>query len=322
MKKLMKLTTLATFLVASAAQAGTLNFTMGSTSGSTYAIGVHVGEAMKKEGDYNINVKSGGALGNVILIGRGRADFGHSSSGLAFAAENGTEPFKEPIPNIRGLAKVMESTFQMMMLANMPVNSLAEVKEKKYPLKIAVGSRGQELELLSRRILEVNGITYDDIESWGGRVEFVDINDASSLIRDGHLEAVTMLSGLPFGPIVEINSAREMKFVSLSGETVSNLVAAYGYTPAVVPGGTYDGIDTPAKTVAGGVVLLTNDAVSDVDAYRMTKALCSDEGRENLASLSNSIKTYLVSAEACAAGVGVPLHPGAEKYFREIGALQ
>ncbi|WP_319518505.1 TAXI family TRAP transporter solute-binding subunit [uncultured Martelella sp.] len=306
----------------SAAATETLNFTMGSISGSMYAIGVQVGEELKKEDDINVNVKSGGAVGNVILVSRDKAQFGHSSSGMAFAARQGMEPFDEPMDNVYGLAKVMESTFQLVLLESVPVNSLAELKEEQYPLRLAVGPKGRELELLSRRVLEANGITYDDIRDWGGRVEFVSISDANSLIRDGHLDGVTMLSGLPYAAIVEINAAREMKLLSLSDETIDVLGDKYGYIASKIPAGTYEGIDTPTSTVAGGVILLTNDAVSEETAYEMTKALCSDAARKRLASLSNSIKTYLVSAKACASGVGIPLHPGAEKFFREVSATE
>jgi len=304
------------------ATAQSLNFTMGSSSASMYAIGVQVAEELRKARNLNVNVKSGGALGNVILIDRNKAQFGHSSSGLAFAASQGMEPFKKKLDNIRGLAKIMESSFQLLLLNNVPINSLAELKEKRYPIRLAVGAKGQELELLSRRILEANGITYDDVKSWGGRVEFVDIGDANSLIRDGHLDGVTMLSGLPNASIIEINAAREMKLVSLSDQTISTLVDKFGYVPAVIAGGIYKGIDNDTRTVAGGVVLLTNSTMSDELAYELTKAICSDQARARLATMSGSIKIYLTSEKACATGVGIALHTGAEKYFRETGAIK
>ncbi|MTI17654.1 TAXI family TRAP transporter solute-binding subunit [Rhodobacteraceae bacterium RKSG542] len=299
--------------------AETLNFTMGSISGSVYAIGVQVGEELKKEGDYNVNVKAGGAMGNAIQVGSNKAQFGHTSTGLGFAALNGAEPFKKPSTELRAVGTVMESSFQFMSLKDVPVSSLAELKEKKYPLKLAVGPRGRENELLTRRVLEENGISYEDIQDWGGRVEFVAISDANSLIRDGHLEAVTMLSGLPYAPLTEINSARPMKMLEISGKTIGALSEKYGYVPTEIPSGTYAGIDAAVPSVAGGVVLVTNTKVSDETAYRMAKAVCSDEGRQRLSALSGSIKSYLTSAQACASGTGVPLHDGAKKYFDEIG---
>lgn len=131
-----------------------------------------------------------------------------------------------------------------------------------------------------------------------------------------------MLSGLPNASIIEINAAREMKLMSLSDQTISTLVDKFGYVPAVIAGGTYKGIDNETRTVAGGVVLLTNSAVSDDLAYELTKAICSDQARARLATMSGSIKLYLTSAKACATGVGIALHAGAEKYFRETGAIK
>lgn len=313
----------AALLIGSNASANeTLDFSMGSISGSTYAIGVQVAETVRANGDYNINVKTGGALGNLIMIGRDQAQFGHSSSGLALAAYNGQEPYEQRMENLRGIAKVMESSFQFLTLENVPIDSLAELREKQYPLKIAVGPRGRENELLSRRVLEANGISYDDIRDWGGRVEFISISDANSLIRDGHLEAVTILSGLPYAPVVEINSARQLQMLPLSDETVTTMQEQYGYTATEIKASTYEGIDSPVPSVAGGVVLVTNSNVSAETAYQLTQAVCSDQGRDRLATLSGSISSYLASIEACASGIGIPLHEGAERYFSEAGIVQ
>ena len=322
----MKIATVAigTLLVAGLPQAyaaETLNFTMGGISGSVYALGVQVSEQLRKQGGYTVNVKAGGAQGNVLLVDRNRAQVGHTSSGLAAAALAGIEPYKEKAGNVLGIAKVMDSTFQIVVLQKAPIDSLQELKEKKYPLKIAVGPRGRENELLTRRILEANGITYDDITGWGGRVEFVEIGDAGSLIRDGHLEAVTMLSGIPYPPISEINASRPIKILSLNDETIATLGEKYGYTPASVAAGAYKDVNQEARTVAGGVILMVNKDISDETVFRMTEIMCSDEGRENIGNLSGSIKEYLRSAKDCATGVGIPLHPGAEAWYKKQGVL-
>ena len=303
---------------ATAARAAeTLNFTMGAVSGSVYALGVQLGEQLRKNGDYIVNVKAGGAQGNVLLVDRNRAQVGHTSTGLAASAFKGEEPYTEKAENIRGIAKVMDSTFQFVVLDKTPVASIEEIKTKKYPLKIAVGPRGRENELLTRRIFASAGITYEDITAWGGRVEYVEMGDAASLIRDGHLEAVTILSGIPYGPVAEINATRPIRILSLDDAVVESLGDKYGYTPATVPGGTYKDVSGSAKTVAGGVIIFVHKDVSDEVAAGLTQAICSDEGRKNIGNLSGSIRDYLKTARDGSIGVGIPLHPAAKKWYEE-----
>lgn len=308
---------LASICATSTFAAETLNFTMGAVSGSVYALGVQLGEQLRKNGDYIVNVKAGGAQGNVLLVDRNRAQVGHTSTGLASSAFNGIEPYTEKAENIRGIAKVMDSTFQFIVLDKTPITSIEEIKAKKYPLKIAVGPRGRENELLTRRIFEAAGITYDDITSWGGRVEFVEMGDAASLIRDGHLESVTILSGIPYGPVAEINASRPIRILTLSDATIASLGEKYGYTPATVPANTYKDVAGAAKTVAGGVIIFVHKDVSDAVAAGLTEAICSDEGRKNIGNLSGSIRDYLKFARDGMIGVGIPLHPAAKKWYDE-----
>jgi len=297
--------------------------TMGSISGSTYAMGVQVSETLRAKFDsISVDVKSGGALGNILLVDKGRATFGHTSSGLAFSAIQGMEPFKKKAENIRGMVKFMDSLFQFAVLKDTPIISLAEVKEKKYPLKLAVGPKGRENELLSRRVLAEYGLDYDMIRDWGGRIEFVNIGDASSLIRDGHIEAVTMLSGIPYGPITEINSARQLRFLDLSDTVRKNLSEKYGYMAAKIQPDSYSGLDKAVQTVGGGVILVANKDADPEIIYQATKWINSPKGIASLGSLSASIGKYLTGPEAGHAGLPIPLHEGAARFYKEAGIIK
>ncbi|SKA22461.1 TAXI family TRAP transporter solute-binding subunit [Consotaella salsifontis] len=320
-KSLLALAAAAAFALPSVARAADdVVIAMGSISGSTYALGIQVSEILRdKFPSISVDVKSGGALGNVLLVDKGRATFGHTSSGLAFSAYQGLEPFKDKAENIRGMAKFMDSIFQFAILDSAPVKSFEEIKQQHYPLKLAVGPKGRENELLSRRVLEAYGITYDMIEDWGGRIEFVNIGDASSLLRDGHIDAVTMLSGIPYGPITEITSARPLRFLALNDDVRKQLDADYGYVDATIQPGSYDGQDQAIGTIGGGVILVANkDADAEV-IYQATKWINSPEGIKSLGALSGGIRDYLTGPAAGRAGLPIPLHEGAARFYQEAG---
>ncbi|WP_079474044.1 TAXI family TRAP transporter solute-binding subunit [Marinococcus halophilus] len=297
-----------------------VNLTMGAQSGSMYPIGASIGEFISGEFEgAKTSVKAGGALSNLELVESNEAQMGHSSSGLSYAATEGIEPFDNELSNITSVAKVFESVFQIAVLEDADIDSLEEVKKEKYPLELSVGPQGTENELLTRRVLEEYGITYEDIEEWGGRIEHVDMSDASSLMRDGHIDAVTSLAGFPSAPIEEMNSSRELKFFDLSEKVISNLEDKYGYQGMELPAESYKNQEEAEATVGGGVVIIANKDMPEEAVYEVTKWMNSEEGMNTLGNINDGVKEFLSDPEKASEGLGAPLHPGAERFYEEEG---
>ncbi|MET3505694.1 TAXI family TRAP transporter solute-binding subunit [Halalkalibacter oceani] len=297
-----------------------ITLTMGEQSGSMYPIGAAIGEYIGNtfEGTRR-SVVVGGALANLELVGRNEAQMGHSSSGLSYAAFEGIEPFDNQLEDVTTIAKVFESLFHIGVIASAEIDSFEDVKEKQYPLTISVGNRGTENELLTRRALEEYGITYDDLEEWGGRVEFVSMGDASSLIRDGHIEAVTSLAGYPAAPFEEIMSSRDLKFLSLSEEVAEALSEKYGYQAMDIPANTYNNQAEAVNTVGGGVVIIANKNMPEEIIYEVTKWMNSEAGNNTLGNINAGVNDFLSDPEKASEGLGAPLHPGAQRYYEEVG---
>ncbi|WP_026699737.1 TAXI family TRAP transporter solute-binding subunit [Salibacterium aidingense] len=297
-----------------------VDLTMGEQSGSMYPIGASIGEFIGNEFEgAQTSVEVGGALANLELVGSNEAQMGHSSSGLSYAATEGMEPYDQALPDVRSIAKVFESVMQFAVRENVEVDSLKEVKEQQYPLKLSVGTRGTENELLTRRILEEYGITYEEIEDWGGRIEYVSMGDASSLMRDGHIEAVTSLAGFPSAPFEEMNASRKLKFFDLEEEVRDNLAEKYGYQKMELPAETYNGQGEAAETVGGGVVIIANKDMPEEVIYEVTKWMNSEEGNNTLGNINSGVNEFLSDPEKASDGLGAPLHPGAERYYEEEG---
>lgn len=297
-----------------------ITLTMGAQSGSMYPIGAAISEFVSEKFDgTKTSVKAGAALANLELVGSNEAQLGHSSSGLSYAAVEGIEPFDRKLSDITSIAKVFESVYQIAFLDGSEIETLEEVKEQKYPLKISVGTRGSENELLTRRVLEEYGMTYEDIEEWGGRVEYVSMGDASSLMRDGHIEAITSLAGFPSASFEEIMSSRDLKFLNLSEEVIESLIDKYGYQALDLPANTYKGQNETVKSVGGGVVIIANKELSEDIVYEITKWMNSEDGINTLGNISAGVKEFLSDPQKASEGLGSPLHPGAQRYYDEVG---
>ncbi len=296
-----------------------ISLSTGSESGSMYPIGVQIADFLQGNGATATNT-SGNAIVNLELIEAGEADIGHSSTAVGFAAEQGTEPFERALSNVRSIAKVMESTFQFVTLEDSDISSLEEVAEQQYPLEIGVDTPGSEGELVTRMVLEEYGITYDNIEDWGGRVEFGSYGDLSSLIRDGHIEAMGVLTSVPAAAITEIDVQNPMRVLAISDEVIESVEEQFGFQRMEVAANAYEGQSEAVQTLGAGSVIFASAELDDDIVYEVTKFM-NEDGRDALGSIHYQIEAYFTGPEAAASDHTTTMHSGAEKYYKEVGAI-
>ena len=157
----------------------------------------------------------------------------------------------QPVTGIYGVASVMESVLHVAVPADAPINSFKDIVDQKYPIKVSVGAQGSGIESLFRKVLAYYGASYNDIAAWGGKVEYLNIGDASTLFTDGQLNAVSVLAGMPYSTISEIAASKDIKLLTLEQEAVDAL-SSQGYLAKTIPAGTYT-----------GCLLYTSDAADD-----------------------------------------------------------
>jgi hypothetical protein len=297
--------------------------TMGPMGGTMYPVGAAIAEMITKNiPGTTATVTVGGSITNIELVHKGERQMGHTTAELVRAATTGgIDPFQQPRNNIRALAKLQTMYFQMGILNSVGIKSLAEVKEKKFPLRVCTNPRGNMVELVLQRVLKEYGITYEDIKGWGGKVHFVSHSDSVSLVRDGHADAATMFTSVPAPAFTEISLTRPLSIVSLKEDIVSKLCSQYGYARGIVPAGTYKGQDKDALTLSAGIILVVNSKLSDDLIYQIAKLMNSEDGRRKIGAIHADIAKEFTPDKAFK-DLGGPLHPGAEKYYREIGVLK
>jgi len=286
-----------------------LTIATGGTAGTYYPLGAGMADIWNKNiKGMNAMVQSTGAsVANINLLRNKEVDLIFVQNDVAFYAYNGVELFKEPFPQLRGLATLYPETVQIVALADRGINSVYDLKGK----RVAVGAAGSGTEVNARQILAAAGITYKDI-----RVQYLSFAEAASNLKDGNIDAAFVTAGHPTAAIVDLAAVRKIVLVPVADEIIASLQKDYPfYVKIVVPAGTYKGVDTDAVTVAVKAMLAVRAEMPEDLAYQLLKTMYANQKR----LIEAHAKGELIIPETGKEGMSIPLHPGAEKFFKEMG---
>lgn len=258
-------------------------------------------------------VSSRGSVDNINAIISGLRNSGFTQSDVAYWAYTGTGTMegKEPAKDLRTIAALFEEHIHLIALADSDINSVADLKGK----RVSLDEPGSGTYVDASLILEANGLSVKDVVA-----EELKGNAAAEALRNGKIDAYFVVAGYPAGSLVELASAAPIKLVPIDGKGVEALTSKYGFFSASdIPEGTYENIPA-TSTVAVGAQWVTNVKEDEELIYNITKALWNDKSRK-LLDVGHA-KGVAITAETALNGVGVPLHPGAERFYKEAGLLK
>ncbi len=244
---------------------------------------------------------------NLLQQGKGEIAFSLGDSLLLGYKGDKDAGFNAPLSKLRGIAAIYPNYIQVVATAGSGIKTLADLKGK----RLSVGAPKSGTELNARAILGAAGIAYEDL----GKVEYLPFAESVELMKNRQLDATLQSAGLGVASIRDLASSVPIVVVSVP----TNLVAEVGspYVAAIIPAGTYSGQDDDVPTAAVINFLVTQSGVSDDLAYAMTKGLW--EHLDQLQAAHAAAKGIM--PDAALTGMPLPLHPGAEKYYREKGML-
>ncbi|MBQ6835318.1 MAG: TAXI family TRAP transporter solute-binding subunit [Lachnospiraceae bacterium] len=302
----------ATEAAAPSADAEKLTMGTGGTTGTYYAFGGVIANVINgKDVGVNINVQSTGASkANIYLVNDGEADLAIVQNDVMDYGYNGTDLFAE-----EGAASEFATVGALyaevcQVVSTKDITSIADLKGK----RVSVGDAGSGVEFNARQILEIYGMTFDDIE-----VNNLGFGDSSDALKDGKIDAFFCTAGAPTTAIVELSTTNDINLLEIDDEHAAALAEAYPYyTTYPIPGGSYNGIDEDVQTVAIKATLIASPNLSEDTVYNLTKAIFDNQAEIAAAHA----KGEELSVEYAVSGVSVPFHPGAEKYYKEVGALK
>ncbi len=258
-------------------------------------------------------VSSRGSVDNVNAIISGLRNSGFAQSDVAYWAYTGTGTMegKAPAEDLRTIAALFEEHIHLVALADSGINSVADLKGK----RVSLDEPGSGTYVDANMILEAAGVSSDDITA-----EALKGGAAAEALRNGKIDAFFVVAGYPTGSLVELASAADIKLVPIDGPAADALTEKYGFfAKSDIPEGAYEGIAT-TPTVAVGAQWFTSAKEDDELIYQITKALWNEKSRK-LLDVGHA-KGKSITLETALNGIGVPLHPGAERFYKEVGLIK
>jgi len=258
-------------------------------------------------------VSSRGSVDNLNAISSGLRNSGFAQSDVAYWAFTGTGTMdgQAPAEKLRAIAALFHEHIHLVALADSGIDSVADLKGK----RVSLDEPGSGTYVDANLILESAGLGVGDISA-----EALKPDAAGDALRNGQIDAFFFVGGYPTGAIVELASAVKIKLVPISGEGANALIEKYGFfSSSDIPDGAYEGVPA-TTTVAVGAQWITSAEESEDLIYGITKALWNDNTRKLLDT--GHAKGKAITKETALDGIGIPLHPGAEKFYREAGLLK
>ncbi len=290
---------------------------------SWYVYGGVMGDILRKElprGSVIDVLPYAGGVGNMTLVDKGDAELGLGFPVTGKWAFNGEMAYDKKMPNLRGLVGGFDEYFVGIVVTKKSnLTSLDDMVKKKMPIHLVTVTKGSLGEFANRQITEALGAPYKTIESFGGKVTHTSFGVITKMLVDGKADVFMQVVTAGHPAMTEIAITADVVFLGLSDEVVRKL-AVYGWSPATLPANTFKGQATPLRTIGTTTCLITTDKLPGEVAYAVTKALC--ENRETLAKGHAGLKPFNPPEGWKPENLGLPLHPGAEKYYREKGWMK
>jgi TRAP transporter TAXI family solute receptor len=290
-----------------------INVLTGGTSGVYYPVGVALSQVYSTgiDGSKTSVQATKASVENLNLLQIGRGELAFALGDSVSDAWAGVEEagFKAPLKRLRAIAGTYPNYIQIVASEDSGIKTLADLKGK----RISVGAPKSGTELNARAIFKAAGLTYEDM----GKVEFLPFAESVELMKNRQLDATLQSSGLGMAAIRDLSSTMKLSYVAVPQDVVTQIGNA-AYQPGMIPAGTYDGQSADVPTVAITNILVSHNKVSDEVAYQMTKLLF--DNLERLGNAHSAAKD--IKLETAAQNLPIPLHPGAERYYREVGLLK
>lgn len=291
-----------------------------SASGTWVPIGA--GIADKFNAFYNgfplTAVPSSGSLANPPLISQGDGEFGMSYAPFLIAAVNGEGVFHEtePMTNLRAVCALQPTVIQIVADVDDTVESISDVIDQKAKLDLGVPPTGNASNFLATSIFQSAGLSsVDDIQSWGGSIYYASGSNLTDAWNDRHINAYFQTQTVPSSGITEALTGRSGKILAVNGDIAKNLIDNEGFTAYTIPANSYPGQNEDVETVALPIVIFCAEDMDESVVYNLCKAIY--ENVEDLKTVHSSFNEF--NRDDMAVGCGITLHPGAEKFYAEVG---
>ena len=295
------------FALAGVTSAAELKLMTGPQGGAWVPLGGQLKDMWEKAlANTSVQALPGAGIANVRGIEESKTDVGFGNSISTVDAVFGKPPFNKPHDNVCNLATLYPQYFQVVVRADAAVNSIKDLKGK----AIAAQPRGNTAEEITKQLLQVNGLTYNDV-----RMSFVSYTDAVTQVQDGHAVAFTAGTTIPSSAVMDLAASREIKLIDLADQLNAMKKLNPGYTLNTIPKGTYPKQEKDVQVIGYATHIVASCKLPEDMIYGMTKAIA--QNTQLLSAIVRDIRGP--TPNGMAEEIGVPFHSGAAKFYREAG---
>jgi hypothetical protein len=290
-----------------------LRFMAAPQSGSWYPLAVAITETLKKNMSNikQVSIEPGGGVSNVIAVNNGQGQIGFSQAMPTVDGIAGNPPFKSKNENIQYVLSLFPHTTHIVVLKNSGITKIEDIKGK----KINVGPKGLLTEEIALRILKAYGMSYKDMSS----VQNLSFADSVEQMKDGRLDVLFWTVPAPFAILTDLAQSKDMDLLPLPEDKIKSMTSENpGLVKVTLKKGTYKGLDHDVVTIQSPLVVIANKNAPEDLVYNVTKTIV--DGLDNLKKVDQALEP--VTKESLPVDIGVPMHPGATKYFKEIGLIK
>lgn len=288
----------------------------GSIGGAWATIGEGLAEIIRTEyAGSTVAYEVGSEAANIVLVAEGKVEMGIAHTGLLNLADSGDYPFTSQYGSLRALCVLYgEACEQFFLRADTDIASFEDIVDNQYPLKVNFNTKDSFMQLVGTSVLDFYGASIDNIASWGGTVDYMNMSNSIDLMRDGKLDAYSNLIQVPSSNIVDATTSMKLVMLSLSDECCDYLNSLYGTYTTTIPAGSYSFVNQDIQTVAAKVILFCSTDMPDDVAYSIVSAIYNNF--EYFKSIHSSLAN--VTSEDLFNTDDVPLHDGAQAFYDEV----
>jgi len=259
------------------------------------------------------SVASNGSVANAAAIGAGTAQSGFVQSDVAFWAYTGTGVYegRPKIDILRGIANLYPESFQLVARRGSGIKSVADLRGK----RVSLDEPGSGTLVDARLILAAYGLSEKDLKA-----EYLPAQQVADKLKEGAIDAFFNVSGWPQSAIADLAMTVGIDLVPIDGPQADKLLQQYSFFGAdEIPDDAYKGVPG-VKTVSVHALWVTSSRQPEELVYKITAALWNPNTRKLLDS--GHAKGRAIRLDTATVGLGIPLHVGAEKFYKEKGLLR
>lgn len=280
-------------------------------------------DAVVKAGDDSSAVTyqtSSGGFANIVQLSQGKCDLAIVHVGEAVIATKGGEPFKEPMTGFSAVSVLydwapMQWVTSKEWADSNGIASIADIAEKKPALNLVVNRKGILPSILAERSLELAGVSFADIESWGGSVQFQGSKSAADVMKDGRADIWVNAMFVGTGAINEIADVRELTLLSVPESISATMGEEFGSMPWTVKSGSYSWLGADTPTFGARAALIVSKDADPAKIEALTKAMI--DHADKIQAVHKSMKPF--DGALMSSLTALPYHEGALAAYKAAG---